>query len=242
MNRRTQLAALGLIVAAAVIVPSHMAAAHNASLACQADGRIKFTADSYGAGSWSVNGGSPHTFSGGFTVFLPGDTAVRGVIVAPDWPRFDQTAGPCVQPTTTTVRATTTTAAAATTTSARSTTSTSTTTAPSSPSTTAPSTSSTPTTTRETPTSTSTTPPTSAPSSASSAPSLSVAPGSTGSPPPSWTSSPPRNEPTPAPSAPVVATLPVTGTRNSGGIALIAAGMFAAGALLVLAVRRKVRS
>jgi hypothetical protein len=92
-----------------------LAAGHSADIACQPDGSVLVSAQSYGAATYRVDGGAPVAFTGGFTLTLPGTAQHSVVVEADDWPTFDQTAGPCTQPTTTT-QATTTTASSTTTT------------------------------------------------------------------------------------------------------------------------------
>lgn len=212
-------------ITATILAPAGVAAAHNPHIECVASGphagQVHFWATDYNAGSYRVNSGTTHPFSGAFDVYLDGTVAEHGVITAPDWPTFDDSRGPCTQPTTTTtVRPTTTTTGVPSsppTTAAPSTSSSSapTTTSPSEPSSTQRST-------------TSTT--TSAPPAPSSTPSTGTATPSTPGPAAS-------SAPSSPPSAPAVDQLPVTGV-DSGLIAAFATAFVLAGAAALLARRR----
>jgi hypothetical protein len=108
-------AVVALAALAACGAPQDLAAGHSASIGCGADGNVHVSATQYNAASYSIDGGAPVAFTGGFSLTLSG-TAHTVKITADDWPTFLETAGPCEQPTTTTVKVTTTTAAATTTT------------------------------------------------------------------------------------------------------------------------------
>lgn len=210
MNRFVRFAA-GVAAAGAVIAvaPSGQPAfAHNATIGCGSDHAVHVSADSYGNGSYRVNGGNAIPFQGGFTLTLPGGVVQHILITASDWPTFDHTAGPCIQPTTTTTvpAATTTTVRPTTTTVAATTTTTTTTVA-------GPTTTAAPTTTTTTPAVTLNEPPTTV---------------AVTGPPPS----------PPAPTHPSVNQLPVTGGSSGGVALAALATIGAGGILIATTRRR----
>lgn len=121
---------VGLITAACVLVPVSLAAArHGASITCLG-GQVHIVASQYPeGGAYVLDGGTPVPFTGGFALVL--DALQHHIVItAPDWPTFDQSAGPCSEETTTTTTTTTTTPATTTTIPATTTTAGTTTTIP----------------------------------------------------------------------------------------------------------------
>jgi hypothetical protein len=129
MNRHLAARLVGLCVIAvgvtAVAVqasggsdPTPIVAGHRASIECTRNGKVNFHADSYGSGTYSVDGSAPIAFQGGFDFMLSGLVSHTLTVTADDWPTFSESAGPCKQPEepTTTTGATTTTVGATTTT------------------------------------------------------------------------------------------------------------------------------
>src|SRR4051812_10160895 len=104
--------ALAVFTACGQLSPE--AAGHDVAASC-VDGQVHVRASSWTDASYSVNGGPPVAFQGGFQLTLPG--AVEQVVVVSSPHDATQTvrAGPCIA-TTTTGKSTTTTAAATTTT------------------------------------------------------------------------------------------------------------------------------
>lgn len=111
MNTTKGRTALLVILMAIAIVAcgqrSSIAPGHSVSLRCNSAGQVVISATQYGSGAYSLNGAPAVPFTGGFNLVLSGTSAQHIVVTADDWPTFDQTLGPCEQPTTSTIPRTT---------------------------------------------------------------------------------------------------------------------------------------
>jgi hypothetical protein len=91
---------LGLVAACGQ--QSDIGPGHSASISCGRDGQVHISVSNYGEAVRVVDGGIEQPFHGGFTMELSGTSRHTIVITADDWPTFNESAGPCVQPTTST--------------------------------------------------------------------------------------------------------------------------------------------
>jgi hypothetical protein len=105
MRARLIVIATMVVVIAGLFAIAHRsesrAAGHQAGIICQ-DGSVLVGAITYvQGGSYSIDGAGWIHFQNGFgPLTLSGNVRHHLVVTAPDWPTFDDYAGPCIVPTT----------------------------------------------------------------------------------------------------------------------------------------------
>ena len=106
MKRLSLLIIVALLGFASCGQQQQLGVGHNSGISCNSGGQVVVSASNYGQAKYSLNGAPDVSFTGGFSLVLNGNSAQHVVITADDWPTQDLTAGPCVQPTTSTTKVT----------------------------------------------------------------------------------------------------------------------------------------